>query len=362
MEQDRLRHLIVGWAGLVLIMSGCTSSPTPNRQVVEAPLVPFGDLFVLQDTIRLDPAVVVGSVDFLDINQEGQLLVTDRISGGTYLFDALGKKARMFSADTCLPETEDSPYSGRFVGGEHFLLVGSGGSVVLFDASGRCIASQSMTDRPMEWATAACSVNDTLFVLPDFIPVSPPVVVAYSLDYERLGTTGIDGPAFPVLNTTSRGFWGRAMECFDDGPYYKYLEWEDARPVRPYDSLAQVHPTFFARRTEDLPGDVGALDRVDALRAFPINAGLYGIDGQTRMVVYWDLHEKWHIESQQYIGIGVVSNAGRFPARSTLSSVVPIGAANGYIYSVGANELMSDGDVGNPVLIRYKFIPPSVSP
>jgi len=34
-------------------------------------------------------------------------------------------------------------------------------------------------------------------------------------------------------------------------------------------------------------------------------------------------------------------------------------AANGYMYSVGDNESVSDGDVGNTVLHRYNFIPPT---
>ena len=340
-------------------MVGCTSDPTTDTRVITAPLVPFGDLFVLQDTIRLDPSVVIGSVEFLDINQDGHLLVTDRVAGGTYLFDASGRHKRTFSPATCLPETEDSASSGRFIHGERYLLIGGGGSLVLFDASGHCIASESVMKRPLEWATAACSKDDTIYVLPRFIQIRPSNSVTYSLELERLGTSRIDDPEFPVLNRTVRGFPGREMECFEDGPYYTYLEWEDARPVRPFGAFARMHPAFFTRRTGDLPQDVPPLNRVDALLAFPRNVGIYGIDSRTRMIVYRGLHDKWHTESQQYTGIGVASNVGQFPARSSLSPIAPKGAANGYIYSVGDNEPLPNGDVGNPVLLRYKFIPPT---
>ena len=51
-------------------------------------------------------------------------------------------------------------------------------------------------------------------------------------------------------------------------------------------------------------------------------------------------------------------NTGLFPGRSTVSPVTPQAAGNGYFYAVGSNEPLPNGDVGNPVIVRYRFIPP----
>jgi len=100
----------------------------------------------------------------------------------------------------------------------------------------------------------------------DFSPYMEPNTTVYSLDLEKLSTMRIERPEFPVLYTLIGGLMGRNIECFEDGPYNRFLGWEDARPVRPYNPLAQIHPIFFAKRTEDLPGDVPILERGEGLR------------------------------------------------------------------------------------------------
>jgi len=59
------------WIVLVVAMlaaAGCGSSDSRFLHTLEPPLVPFDDLFAAQDTIRLDTAVVVGTVSFLDVS------------------------------------------------------------------------------------------------------------------------------------------------------------------------------------------------------------------------------------------------------------------------------------------------------
>ena len=37
------------------------------------------------------------------------------------------------------------------------------------------------------------------------------------------------------------------------------------------------------------------------------------------MVAYWFLHDKWHLESQQGTGLGVISKGGQFPPRNDVA-------------------------------------------
>lgn len=169
----------------------------------------------------------------------------------------------------------------------------------------------------------------------------------------------MEKPEFRQLNLGRLGYPGRAFECFDDGPYYTYLGSEDARPVRTNAEIAQVHPPFFVKRPQDIRRNLTPLEAQAEVRAYTTNDAVFGIDSLTRMVVYGGLRDKWHSDTQRFVGLGVVSNVSRFPARSTLSPVTPKAAGYGYFYSVGDNESLPDGEVGNPVIVRYRFIPPT---
>ena len=54
---------------VAVLLGGCT--PDPQYQFVEPLLVPFDELFVLEDTISLDPSVIIGQISFMDTNPEG---------------------------------------------------------------------------------------------------------------------------------------------------------------------------------------------------------------------------------------------------------------------------------------------------
>ena len=92
---------------------------------------------------------------------------------------------------------------------------------------------------------------------------------------------------------------------------------------------------------------------------YPMNFGVFKIDRQTRLVAYWIPREQLAATPGTRLGFVVASNIGAFAARSTMSPIDPVGAADEYIYGYGDNEQMPDGEVANPVLLRYKFIPPS---
>ena len=142
------------------------------------------------------------------------------------------------------------------------------------------------------------------------------------------------------------------MACFADGPYYKYAEWSDALPVFSRDNVAQVDPVFFTKRVRDIR-------RRDEVKEYPTNSGILAIDSTTRMIVYSRLPIEWRLpDVLLQTGIAVVSNVGAFPARAAVVPFYPIGAANGYVYHQADYEILPDGDFGNPLILRYKFVPP----
>ena len=91
-------------------------------------------------------------------------------------------------------------------------------------------------------------------------------------------------------------------------------------------------------------------------RAYPSTIAVFSIDGSTRMVVYADLGKEWSAQGTG-IGLSIASNIDQFPGRSTVSPVWPQAAGNGFLYAVGDHEVLPGGDVGNPVILRYRFTP-----
>jgi len=341
----------------MVLAAGCTTSDSPLRNTVESPLAPFGDLFTPVDTIRLDSEVVLGTVDFLDVSQEGHLLITDRVSKSVHHFSASGKHVQTYLIGTCQPDHADERVRlARFVRSGRVMIVGSGGSVAVIDESGGCAATEVHHPIGLE---GACAIGDSVFMHPGYIPFFNPEVHAVTRDLEMLDKWQIEKPEFPRLNRLWKGIAGRSMECFADGPYYKYAEWSDALPVFSRDNVAQVDPVFFTKRAQDIESGPDLQAKVDQIREYPTNLGIMAIDSTTRMIVYTRLPTEWRLpDVLLQSGIAVVSNVGAFPARAAVVPFTPIGAANGYIYRRADNEILPDGDFGNPLILRYKFTPP----
>ena len=345
----------LGVLGILLLVSACSIPVERTQEEVSAPLVPFGDLFVLEDTIRLDPSVIVGHVDFVDFGPEGAFLASDLQSNEVHLFTAAGEHSRVLDPATCLPERSGLVRSARFVPPDRIFSLGAGGEMVVFTAEGDCVAAQV----PRQAAKSACASGDTLHILPRLMSRRKHNTIAYSIDLNQIGSTRIALPKHPLLYQIYSSMGGRSIECFNDGPYYVDAGRADATPIRSPQNFAPARPPFFVERKGSLSSGGDQASLVLEVIKYPMNSGVLKIDGQTRLIVYHIPREQLAAIPEARSGFVVASNVGEFAARSTMSPVSPVGAADGYIYSVGDNVQMPDGDVGNPVLLRYKFTPPS---
>ncbi|MDE2730593.1 MAG: hypothetical protein OXI38_04255 [Bacteroidota bacterium] len=129
------------------------------------------------------------------------------------------------------------------------MLVGADGAVAVLDATAHCAATEYR--RPVR-IEAAYVVGDSVLMQARYSPHLRPEVYAVSHDLEMMDTWRIAKPEFRRLNALLRGFAGRSMECFADGPYYTYGEWPEALPVFGHGSMAQVDPVFFSERVRDI--------------------------------------------------------------------------------------------------------------
>lgn len=348
---------------LVVLPVGCATPPQQSG-VLDSPVVSFDELFASADTIRLDPSVITGWISFLDVNQAGSLLVTDGIGRSVNLFSSSGEYVRAYSVPECLPDIESfQPFSSRFLGADRVVVMTFGGAVAVFSIDGRCIGA---TRRLPEPSLGFCTSNESIFFLgipSEMTRTSDQnAIIVYSPELRKLHEISVKLPEFPVLNAGRFGIIGRNIDCFHDGPFYTYLGSMDAIPALLNENFSTQRPEFYKKRPRDLSTEMSLEAKRRESDNYISTVGIFALDGRTRMLVYRNIDDRWQPEESEglpmRLGVSIASNSGQFPSRSTISSILPIAAGYGYIYGRGDPEVLPDGDFGNPMVIRYSFIPP----
>ena len=343
---------------IILLMIGAAGCgpEEPMSRIIRSPVVPFAELFSVADTVRLDSSVLVGNVGFLDVNTQGEFLVSDHVGRGVHRFSPSGSHVHSYSASDCLPDEGNfMPMSSRFLEDGRIMTMQFGAGVAVFDTNGSCVAAT----RQLEPRTSGFCVHQGSIVVQSIYVGGQASMGVYSPALESLDDLEIESPRLVGLNQFSPGLMGTRVACFTDGPYYVYGESMDGIAARPGASTIQYQPEFFEYRLDDLPKGADFSVLREHQDEYPTVISLFALDGSTRMIVTAGLADKWHLDSPgSLLGLSMASNTGRFPGRSTVSPVTPQAAGNGYFYAVGSNEPLPNGDVGNPVIVRYRFIPP----
>ncbi len=323
-----------------------------SAQEVGTNLVDFDNVFVLQDTVRLDQAVIIGKIDDMDVSDSGTMLVMDGSTRTVYHFSATGQLLYELSVTECHPGANFTPWNARFIGDGHIVAWDARGAAYLFDAVGHCtdyVRSDEMIN-----IHAMCAHGDFIYAKPLVLSETMEVRV-FSRRLELMEKIPIETTMWPNL---TRIVWikeGRSLECFDDGVWYAYVYSTDATPIRPQGSFTHHKPPFLKTRKRDKPSpdprDMrGLYDSSDVL-------GLYRLNVSTRMIAHMGLRH--HGKVLQGLGLTIVDHRNSFPSISTVSPRSLMGAGAGLLYLRGDHELLSDGDVGNRLILRYRFVPPT---
>ena len=348
---------------LVVLPVGCATSPQQSR-ILDSPVVSFDELFAPADTIRLDPSIIIGRISLLDVNQSGSFLVTDDIGRSVNQFSSSGEHVRDYPVPECLPDIGSfHPFSSRFLGQNYVVVMTLRGAVVVFGTDGRCVGA---TRRLPESTIGFCTSDDSIFFLgiPSIMSrtLDQNAIIVYSPELRKLREIPVELPEYPVLNMGRGGLRGRNIDCFSDGPFYTYLGSMDAIPAHPNENISKQRPEFYEQRPRDLSPEMSMEEKRTEWDSYISTDGIFALDGHTRMLVYRNIDDRWQPEESEglpmRLGVSIASNIKQFPSRSTVSSFYPIASGYGYIYSRGDPELLPGGDVGNPILLRYRFIPP----
>lgn len=347
------------WCAMMAMpLAGCTWNANGPNEPVEhaAEAVPFEDLFVLEDTLVLDPSVIVGFIWFLDADVAGNVLIHDFQANLVHMFASTGGHMATFDMDECLPRDFDHVvHAVRVVDEGRVVLTTMEGAMVVFDRSGGCLIAKQLTSPLL----AFCSRGDSLFT---FLGLqgrgTGSTVEVYSMDLEFQRKIPLPPPQFHRLTAGNLGFTGgRQMDCFPDGPYFKYPEFMDASPVYGHGAI-RSRPEFFVERDRDLDGEPLTPERRASKEAFPELGGIYALEDDTRMMLFYNIREEHRPNGalkRWATGISIVSNSNSFSSVSTISPKRPLAARHGVLYFVGDNVPNEDGDVGNQAILRYRF-------
>ena len=353
---------IVAVLVLAGLLTGCTPrSSDPSEEVVYASeLVPFENLFALEDTLVLDSSVLLGPIGFIDVDTDGSILVTEFQSELAHMFAPTGQFQASYRMDTCYPsDSGHSVWASRFADDDRIILMTMEGAIVVFDRSGECLAAKQKD----AIIRSFCTLGDSIYTFRGPHSLSTSIMDVHSMDLESSRQIILENPEFYRLNSSYSGTSGRDIACVGGSPLYKYHEDMDARAVYGNSRMAKARPEFFVKRDQDIPAGLGFRfrERREVMEAFPLLSGLYALDEDIRMGEFSNIDEAYRLENvtgRTVPGLSIVGNSNQFKAVSTVPYKTPKTARNGYLYFLGEHVPMENGEVGNPALIRYRFIPP----
>ena len=295
--------------------------------------------------------LLIGRIKDLDISVSGEMLLVDDVAHKVYHLSATGRLLHELSVVDCHPGAMPGSYNARFLGdGQIIMWDTRNASTYLFDSNGQCIKYVQSPD--LINMNGMCAHEDKIFTMPIH---SSQRAKAFSRDLDLLEEFELEPERWPVLVTSMLVRPGHNLECFDDGPWYIYIYSMDATPIGREAGFSRFKPAFFVERKRDIRRPTPT--RLMGLNDASSVVGLYRLDNSTRVVVHSRIRHrnKWLGDW----GLTIVSHKNLFPSVS-----VPFprkgfkGGGNGMLYFQGDHEPLEDGLLGNPVLVRYRFIPP----
>ena len=317
-----------------------------SYRVVDSNFMEFEDLFRPVDTVRFDASVLIGTMRFVDVSDQGDFLITDDVSKALHVFTASGNHVRTFTAEQCNPEDSGWLLSARFLEGGGMIATTSSG-IYAFNADGSC--EKRLLDLPTNRASF-CEWRGSAYFLEPKLPT--PKIYAYSVESGIIRDYDLRKPQFPGVTTVNMGRIGHQIACFDHGVFYRYPESSDGEPLWPGNTPVIHRPTFFRPPQRDVMETKNMSAYIDDLRELSREAtyssGLFDLDETHRLVTF---------ESSR---AGVPLNIVNTEIQTSVSTVTDLRfilAKHGSLYVLGDHEPLPSGEVGNRMLELWRFSP-----
>lgn len=309
----------------------------------------FSGYFNHIKSIPLPEYPLIGQVTFLDVNEYGELLITDRLLGEVFLFDSRGSHSTTLSPEKCGPGTFWHPSKAQYHPNGTIFVINSGPPWgIYFSADGACLEILELHFlAPLH---IAFDDNGNIFGY----------YIAYDGNYiKKMNPEGEEKKRFGIFpdgfsNLISR-FEGGGLLVSGETIYHMNVH---SPEVHLY-SLDGNHiktiknrPSYFRGVDKDLPafgGDPGRfLNEVgNILKNRTIVYSLHSLDEAKLLVQY---------KHNNMYGIEVLHpDTGVVHSKPILADRPFFAARNGLLYSVNAHEPDDKGILQNPVIDVYEF-------
>ena len=318
----------------------------PSYSVVDSDSMESEDLFAPVDTVRFDASVLIGTMRFVDVSDQGDFLITDDQSKAFHVFSAGGNHVRTFTAKQCNPEDSGWLLSARFLKGGGMIATTSSG-VYAFNADGSC--ERRIIDVPSnrssfcEWRGSAYFLEYKLLI---------PKVYAYAIESGIVRDYDLRKPEFPGVTSVKGGLIGRHIACFDDGVFYRYPESSDGEPLFPGNAPVIHRPTFYRHPQRDMINTSNMSARMDDLmdlsREATYTSGIFDLDEVHRLVTFEPSRARTPLN---------IVNTETQTSVSTVTDLRFKLAKHGFLYVLGDFEPLPSGEFGNQMLERWRFSP-----
>ena len=298
-------------------------------------------------TITFDQpeTLLIASIEHLDVDASGRLLVTDPMGEQVFLFDSTGTLLATLDPRICHPGFEFSPISAMFGGNDFIFLANSSPWGYRFTSDGDCLGSV-----------------DPSFDLPSFMDIDPTGIL-YGIEegpfweVRRMSATGkqlesfsVPQPKFP--NASSRFADGGIVA---DGSHIFYA-WGPEPVVVKYSlggtllERIQDRDSYFQSARRDLPAELSP-ELFAALRNWngTITRTIFELTDQMIMVQY--------LNGERGTGYQVFTKNGELVAEELgIGGRFFIHGGFGLAYGLVQPELDDNGELPNPYLNVYRFV------
>ena len=300
-------------------------------------------------TIKFDnpDTLLIATIEHIDVDSNGRLLITDWLGKQTLLFDSTGTLQASLDPSTCHPALPFDPNAATF-GNDEFIFLKNGSAGYWgyqFTAEGECLGRA-----------------DPSFSSPRFIDVDPDGMIygvgAWSKrTLIRMNSAGKELAEFPLPpvkfpNAESRYAQGGLIA---DGVHIFYASAGtlDILKLDPNGTLVDrisERNSWFRSLNKDLPADVGQVfSALKDIRGTTI-WNFFELTDQTIMAQY--------IDRDNGTGYQVFTKDGVLLAEELGLNTLFLHGGNGVVYTVVQPGFDSRGELPNPYLDVYQFISP----
>jgi len=314
----------------------------------------FNNYFQFIKTVYLDDDVLIADISYLDVNDEGDLLVTDKMRRKVFLFSRNGKLMKELKYTKCNPGYKWKPEKAQFKQNGEIIILDPRG--LKFTAEGDCIGEMNASFLwPGQWAFLT---NGNIVGYYAWPGIQPKLSV---LDEEGKELLSFGKFSSEFRNLLARGIEYAGLVIDKDDNIYQLNPF--SLHLFKYDKNFSLKEEFALRLD-----NISKMDR-------DIRAGYFGgpndlqrefnrvvmnktrawgcdlLDDETIIIYY--LHTK---EKNNVIFIQLYSTNGKYLLEEDLKIDQKFAAAkNGYVYKVIQPEPDDHGNLPNPAIEIYKY-------